>query len=345
MQAVLVQSPNEWDVSEVPVPQYGPDDVLVKVKYAGICHTDLEVLKGGIDEPYIKYPIIPGHEWVGIVEKCGDSVKRFHPGDTVVVEGIIRCNHCYYCNTGRTNLCNNVKSIGYTHNGAFTEYVSAPQHVVHSLPSNVPLEIATLVEPTSVVLYALERANIGLAKTVAVVGPGPIGLLAVAMLKFYQPKEIILIGTKGDDERLAIGRRIGATRTVNINEEEPYEAVQKLTNGFGVDHVFECAGQEKAVELAFKIYARGGTVGIVGFMGGGQKVYLSTDDMMLKNLRLSATYASTTKAWVEAIRLLATGMVDVSPIITHTYQLREARKALESVIARKKGVIKVLLKM
>jgi 2-desacetyl-2-hydroxyethyl bacteriochlorophyllide A dehydrogenase len=344
MQALLVKSPNNWDVTEIPVPEIGPDEVLIKVKFAGICHTDLEVLDGSVPQDWVKYPIVPGHEWSGVVEECGDNVKRFRRGDRVVAEEIVRCCQCKYCLEGRTNLClntNNNSNLGYTRNGAFAEYISVPQHIVHRLPDSMPLEIGALVEPTSVAVYALRRARTEPGKTVVVVGPGPIGLLTVAMLTFYHPKELVLVGTR--DDRLAVGRRLGATSTINIKSEDPRHSLQKIVGDSGVDYVFECAGNKDGVELAFDLCRRGGVVSLMGIMGGGQKVSLSTDDMMFKDMYVSATYAWDAEAWARSIEFLSMGVIDVSPVITHKFDLQEARACIETVLTKKDGVIKALL--
>ncbi len=344
MQALLLQSPNNWAITEIPVPEIGPDEVLIKVKFAGICHTDLEILDGRIDQAYIKYPIVPGHEWSGVVEECGNNVNRFRHGDRVVAEQVVRCCYCRNCLEGRTNLCLNTydnANLGFTHNGAFAEYISVPQHIVHRLPDSMPLEIGALVEPTAVVIYALRRARIEPGKTVVVVGPGPIGLLTVAMLNFYHPKEVVLVGTR--DDRLAVGSRLGATRTININSEDPRHFVQKITGDFGVDHVFECAGNKDGVELSFDLCRRGGVVSLMGIMGGGQKVSLSTDDMMFKDMYVSATYAWDAESWTRGIEYLSMGVIDVSPAITHKFDLQEARAGIETVLSKKDGVIKALL--
>ncbi len=344
MRALVVKGPNNWDLDEIPVPEIGPDEVLIKVKFAGICNTDLEVLDGRAPQIWVKYPIVPGHEWSGVVEKCGSKVTRFKPGDRVVAEGVVRCGHCSYCLEGRTNLCvrSNVDSnLGFSHNGAFAEFISLPQHIVHRLPDSMPLEIGALVEPTAVALYAIRRSRIEPGKTTVVVGPGPIGLLAVAMLNFYQPREIILVGTR--DDRLEVGRKLGATRTINIKSEDPRRVVREITGDLGADHVFECAGKKDGVELSFDLCRLGGVVSLAGIIGGGQKLSLSTDDMMSKDMIISATLAYDAETWARSIEFLSTGSMDASPVITHKFDFRDAHAGIETVLSRKDGVIKALL--
>ncbi len=342
MKALMVESPNNWGLADIPVPEVGPDEVLIKVKFTGICHTDLEILDGRVPQAWVKYPIVPGHEWSGVVAECGKNVTRFKAGDRVVAEEMVRCCYCRNCVAGRTNLCANLydnRNLGYSHNGAYAEYICVPHHIVHRLPDNMSLEFGALVEPTAVAIYSLRRSRIEPGKTVAVVGPGPIGLLIVAMLNFYRPKELVLIGTR--DSRLEVGKKLGATRTINIKSEDPRSKEPSLD--FGYDYVFECAGNKDGVELSFDLCRSGGVVSLMGIIGGGQKVNLSTDDMMSKDMIVSATFGWEAESWTRAIEYLSMGVIDVSPVITHKFDLRDAHACIDTVLNKKDGVIKALL--
>ena len=189
--------------------------MLVRSRLAGLCRTDLEVLEGELDRRWVTYPCIPGHEWSGVVEAVGESVADLAPGDRVVCEGFCYCGVCRRCRAGETNLCERYDQLGFTRGGGYGELVVAPRRVVHALPENVPLDSAVLIEPASVVLKGLERAQLRPGETIGVVGVGTLGALTLVLARLYAPAAIVAYGVR--EAELELARRLGATETVDVS--------------------------------------------------------------------------------------------------------------------------------
>src|SRR5439155_659229 len=229
----------------------GAVEVLVGVGAAGIRGSDVEVLEGRRPAPYVRYPIIPGHEWAGTVEAVGPGVENIDVGAAVVAEGFRACGDCARCREGLTNLCEvDYAETGFTHAGAFADFVCVPAQLVHQLPKGSDLAAAALLEPAACVAQGLLEVDLRPGLSVAVVGSGTLGLLAVALLRRVSPRRLALVGTR--PPRLALGVAIGATETWNVREGEHPEP------GF-FDLVFEAAGTPDAARSAVALARRGGT--------------------------------------------------------------------------------------
>lgn len=245
----MIHEPEHYSVVDVPVSEPGEGEVLVRSMYAGICGTDVELAKGMVRADAVNYPCIPGHEWSGIVEKIGPGVKGLKPGDRVVSEGVQHCGHCRFCRQGQTNLCENMKELGFTKPGGLSEYVVTNAMMVHRLPDNFPLDMAALIEPTAVVTRGVWRAKPKPGEIVAVIGPGTVGLLAVMISKLFTPRKIILIGVT--DETLELGLSLGATDIVNLTKEDAAAEVSELTAGYGCGYSHRMRGQEQRSRYGF----------------------------------------------------------------------------------------------
>jgi threonine dehydrogenase-like Zn-dependent dehydrogenase len=210
MRAVVVERPGGAALREVPTPEPGPDDVLVRVGAAGICGSDVELLDGRRPAGYVRYPIIPGHEWSGTVAEVGAGVAAIEPGMKVVAEGFRSCGACARCGEGRTNLCDTeYAETGFTHAGAFADYVCVPARLIHRLPPDADLAAAALLEPAACVAQGLLEVDVRPGASVAVVGSGTLGLLAVCLLRRYSPARLALVGRRA--LRLELGATLGAT--------------------------------------------------------------------------------------------------------------------------------------
>src|SRR4029450_7612670 len=223
MMAVVVERPNEVRYREVEAPALGVDDVLVESHEAGLCRTDIEMMTGVFTDPrWVRFPVIPGHEWAGTVVEVGANVESVHVGDRVVCEGFIVCHRCRRCRPGETQWCERIEALGFTRPGGYAELVAVPERVVHRLPEHVSFEAGVLVEPASVVLRGLEKARPGLGESVGVIGIGTLGALAISLLRLQSPSRIVAY--RGRGEGLELARRLGATEVVLAEDDAQAEA-------------------------------------------------------------------------------------------------------------------------
>ena len=332
MRAVVVERPGAATLQRVPRPEPGPGEVLVRVGAAGICGSDVEVLEGRRPARYVRYPIIPGHEWAGMVAAVGRGVENVDEGDAVVAEGFRACGDCARCREGRTNLCAaEYAETGFTHAGAFADFLCVPARLVHRLPPETDLAAAAVLEPAACVAQGLLETDLRPGLTVAVVGSGTLGLLAVALLSQISPARLALVGTRAP--RLALGMAMGATETWNVRQDE-YPAP-------GFDLVFEAAGTPAGARTAIELARRGGTVVLEGISGepGG----IDADAVVLGHLRVQGIYGASRNAWRWVTELFADGLLDTKPLVTHSFPLEQHDAAFTTLSERSGNALKVLL--
>jgi 2-desacetyl-2-hydroxyethyl bacteriochlorophyllide A dehydrogenase len=326
----VIERPNEAAYREVESPVCGPEDVVVASRSAGVCRTDLEVLRGELDPRWVRYPCIPGHEWSGVVAEVGERVEGFAPGDRVVCEGMIPCHRCARCRAGETNLCERYDQLGFTRGGGYGELVRAPQHVVHLLPDEVGFDAAVLIEPASVVLVGLERGRLAAGESLAVVGVGTLGSLAVRLGRLLGAGEITAFGIR--DEELQLALLLGADRALQPDDAEP-----------GYDVVVETAGAVAAFDLATRLPREGGRAVLLGIAGEGRTAELPPDRIVLRGIELIGSVGYTSAAWTRVLRFLGSGGLDLGPIVTHRFPVSEFRQAFELLDHRDGIVGKVVL--
>lgn len=342
MRAVVISAPGEAGLTEIAKPRLGPEEVLVRSVAAGICGSDVEVYQGTRPEAYIRYPVVPGHEWAGVVSEVGERVRGIESGDKVVSEGFVYCGSCVNCHNGLTNLCEaGYNEVGFTRPGGFAEYVAVPARLVHRLQDDADLSQAALLEPTAVVADSFLRALPRPGDAVVVIGDGAIGQLAVHLARLHSPVAVMLVGSR--DDRLALGRKMGATHTVNYHRDNPECLVRELTQGRGADLVFEGAGKAQAVEQAFALAHRSGAVALQGIAGGGASLRLDPDLFALKHLTVLGTFGANSAAWTHAVQLFSAGLLDLEPLITQRYGLHDYQAALDTLVSKQPGTLKVLV--
>jgi len=336
VRAVVIERPGEVALREVDTPVCGPDDVLVRSRLAGVCRTDLELATGALTDPkLVRFPCIPGHEWVGSVEATGALVTDLSPGDRVVCEGMIPCNRCRPCRTGRTQLCENYDQIGFSRAGGCGELVVAPRRVVHRLPDAISDDAAVLIEPAACVWRALERAAPRPGERVGVVGIGTLGSLTLTLARLLSPGALVAYGLRADELELA--RQLGANG--GIDASAPLDDVYSGE----LDVVVETAGAPAAVELATRIVRPGGRVVLLGIAGEGRQLQLPSDRFVLGDIEVIGSFSYTTAAWAGVMRLLERGLVDLAPLVTHRFPLESFADAL-ALLERPSGtVVKIVL--
>ena len=268
MKALIVEDINAIALKEVEIPPLKPDEILVKVVYAGVCGTDLAIFSGEtsfVKEGLIKYPARIGHEWSGTVANIGAKVTKFKAGDRVVSDNAITCRECEACKSGNMAGCSNMKCVGTINcwDGSFAEYIIIPECHLHQLPDTISLKTAALIEPISIALGGTNKRKIDIETTVVIIGTGPIGLAAVALAKNAGAKSVIIIGRT--TSKLDIALQVGASAVVNTSEKDAIKAVLELTNNHGADFIIETSGAKETIQLAIDIAAERGTISLIGF--------------------------------------------------------------------------------
>jgi L-iditol 2-dehydrogenase len=342
MKALVLKDYRRLSVEEVPVPEIGPDDVLVRVRACGICGSDVHGFDGSTGRR--RPPIIMGHEAAGEIAKTGIGVTRWKAGDRVTLDSTIYCGRCWHCLRGEFNLCDERRVIGvsceeYRRDGAFAEYVSVPERILYRLPDGLPFEQAAMAEAVSVAAHAVRNAKLEPGSAVAVVGTGMIGLLVVQVLKSAGCSQVIAVDL--DDGRLELARRLGATNAINSGSLSPVPAIQRLTGGRGADTVFEVVGLSSTLGTAIECVRKGGRVVLVGNLQA--KAELPLQAVVTREVSLIGSCASSGE-YPESLELIASGKVNVSRFISATPPLDEAPAWFDRLYAGEKGLMKVVLK-
>jgi L-iditol 2-dehydrogenase len=322
---------------EVPEPAVRPGHVVLDVAAAGICGTDVHIMK---DEYRSEPPVTLGHEVAGTVAALGDDVEGWHVGQRVVSETYFSvCGRCEYCRTGRPNLCARRRSIGSFEPGGFAQRVLVPSTNLHALPDGLGFPEAALVEPLACVVRGmLEQSDVQAGDRVAITGPGPIGLLALLVAKASGARSVML-GTADDGARLELARRLGADAVLAVEATSTLEAAVDGALGGPVDVAIECSGAAPAADLLLRLVRKAGRYVQVGLYG--TPVSLDMDQVCYKELRVSGSFATTPSSWYRALALAGTGAVPLAAVVGSTFALRDWRRAFDAVAARVPG--KVLL--
>lgn len=339
MKAVVKTHPGPGNVElrEAPDPQPGPGQVRIAVTAAGICGTDIHILRGEFPS---RPPVILGHEFSGRVDRLGDGVEGLTPGDPVVaMPAAIWCRRCRYCLTGDVLMCERRRSIGHGVDGAFARYVVVPAEMVHRVPPAVDLQHAALAEPTAVAVHAVfERARVSAGDAVIVSGVGPIGLLVLQVVR-AQGGRVLVAGTSRDGLRLALARRLGAEAVVNVDALDLVATAREWSGGDGVDAAFECAGAPGSLDACLGALRRIGTLVQVGLMG--RRIECDYEQVAMHELLVVGTYGSSLMSWPRALALLSQGLVRADPLISHVLPMTAWEEGFRMTAAQES--IKVLL--
>jgi threonine dehydrogenase-like Zn-dependent dehydrogenase len=306
------------ELREVPIPAIAEDEVLIEVKAAGLCGTDLHIFH---DEfPYWP-PVILGHEFAGVVAAAGRSVSDWHEGDRVVGEPhTLACGKCRLCRTGHRQLCPSKRSPGWGIDGCFARYMRFPEPVLlHRIPETLPFQEAALIEPAANVVHdVLERGTVEPADTVAVVGPGPIGIMASLAAKSAGAKQVFLFGADADEGlRLPTARHYEAIdHAGNAQREDAAAFVLERTEGRGADLVVDASGAEAGIALALKLARKCGRFAAIG-LTGKDGIRFPYDAAMSKALDFFFNMSTSYTSWDRAVHFVATRRIDVRPLLTH----------------------------
>ncbi|MBN2655138.1 MAG: zinc-binding dehydrogenase [Nitrospirae bacterium] len=315
-------SPGKIELRDIPVPTPGRGEVLIKIKAALTCGTDLKAFLRG--HPLIPMPGPFGHEFSGVIAEIGAGVIKFKEGDHVMCVHSAPCGLCQYCKTGSFNLCENIMQTKVL--GAFAEYILIPEHIVKQnlfiKPPSIPFEQAAMMEPLACVVHGASQLRVDKDTTALVIGSGPIGLMHLAVMKMKGAKVIV---TARNEKRLSIAKQLGAD--VCVQPELLRDAINNMTNKLGTDIVIECTGQPEIWERSVDYTRRGGTVMLFGGCKKGTLVSFDTYRLHYDEITLKGAFHFTPADVAHAKELLENGL-DLSSIITGTYQLNDLEKAL-----------------
>jgi L-iditol 2-dehydrogenase len=358
MKAWVLGDPDQLLLRDKPTPVPSRAEVLVRIDAVAICATDLEIIHlgspasilGGL--PFNKN-FTPGHEYVGTVVKLGPDVDEFAVGDRVVVEVHYGCGRCERCRAGMYTSCLNYgmnypghnkghRANGFTTDGGFAEYAVNNVNTLGHAPDNVGDEEATLIVTAGTAMYALDTlGGLVAGQSVAVTGPGAIGLLTVAVAKALGAKPVILTGTR--DARLELGTKLGADHVVNINKENPVEAVKRLTQGKGVHYVVEASGNPNGLNDGMDMVMRGGKICLVGFANA--PVQVDVAKLVRNHISVFGIRGEGRSATHRAAALVAEGRVNAKLIHTHTFGMNDVPTAFRYSRDRIEDAIKVVVKI
>jgi alcohol dehydrogenase/L-iditol 2-dehydrogenase len=320
------------EIREVAEPGIGPDQVLLEVRAVGVCGSDIHMWREHQSWP-IKLPLVLGHEFAGVVAEVGDQVTGFQPGDRVTCEtAAVVCGQCVFCLSGNYNLCPGRQGYGALADGAFTRYVAARPDILHRLPDQVSFEHAALTEPICVAYNALvEKTTIKPGDLVVIQGPGPIGIMALQVARLCGAGTLVILGTDADSHRLAVAAELGADHTININHQDPLELIHSLGDGFGADVVVDCTGVSGALRQSLALVRPNGQITKIGW--GPQPLDFSLDPLVGKAATLQGSFSHTFPTWERVLRLLATGQINLGPVIGGVYPLSRWHEAFSRMEA------------
>ena len=318
-------------IKEMPLPSLSPNDVLIRVKSVGICGTDIAIYKGTYKKPL---PLILGHEFSGVIEKVGDSVRNLTEGMRVTSEINITCGHCYYCTHGMKTHCINRRAIGISRDGAMAEYIVVPAENVHEIPDMLSFDEATFVEPLAAAIETFEMAPLDESSNVVVYGSGKMGLLILQVAKYLGAKKVIVIGRT--QWKLDLAKKLGADVVINSKHENVIPRVLEECNGVGCDYLIEATGNPNVLKECFKLVRARGVISLKSTHGIDTEINIT--DIVVRELRIQGSRCGPFKP---AIKLLSEKKVIVTPLISKIYPLDKVTEAFKSAMSSE--TIKVIL--
>lgn len=337
MLAVIKDRPGPgFILKEVATPEPTDDEVLIKVKSVGICGSDIPIFKG-IRE--VNLPLIPGHEFSGVIMQKGKNVSKFEEGESVVPGLVVHCGECDYCKQGLESLCDHIYEIGIHVDGAFAEYVVVPEKTLHRLPEKMSFNQGASIDPIASAYRVVRKAVITSRDVVAIFGPGPIGLYALQIAKAEGAFKIAVIGAMGDEQRLDLAKKLGADVIINGQTEDPVRAVREFTNGEMADVVIEATGAPNVIEPCLYSLRKNGRLGLAGIFH--QPVAVPLGDIVRREFNIRGSICYTWNDFQACIDLVSSGRVAIEPLITHEFRLKDMTEALKMAYNRES--IKIIL--
>ncbi len=342
MRAVQISGPDQVEMIDVPIPSPEPNEVLVRSYAVSLDGSDADLYRGTRPEGFYHYPIIPGHAWAGEVVALGSLVDGIAVGNKVVSESLLYCGKCRNCSRNETDLCEKgYNELGFTRPGGLAEYTTVPAQVVHVLPSTTPFDEATLLASSAVVAHAFLHARLLPGDSVAIVGDDTISLLAVQIAHLFSPTSIVMIGFR--EERLALGRTLGATHTINASRDDSQVLVRSLSRGRGADLTFEGTAHAQAAVEAMLLVRRGGTVLLTGTIGSNALLSVESDIFVRNQLNVFGVFGANAASWNYVLRLYRVGLLNLAPLISQRFPLDEYQDALAMLTSRQGQMLRLVV--
>jgi len=322
-------------LDDVAVPEYGHNDVLIKIKKTAICGTDIHIYNWDEwSQKTIPVPMTIGHEFVGVIEAIGQEVNGFEIGDRVSGEGHITCGHCRNCRAGRRHLCRNTVGVGVDRTGAFAEYLCIPAVNAFKLPHDISDDMAAIFDPFGNAVHtALSFDLVG--EDVLITGAGPIGIMAAAICKHVGARYVVI--TDVNNYRLDLAKKMGATRAVNVSNTDLSDVMTELGMTEGFDVALEMSGVPSAVQSMLKMMNNGGKIAMLGIPPSDMAI--DWNQVIFKGLQIKGIYGREMfETWYKMVSLLQSGL-DISPIITHHFSIDDFQKGFNIMGSGKSGKI------
>ena len=321
MISAQITSPLKSAVQDAAIPEIKANEVLIEVKSAGICGTDLHIWHGSY--ALANYPVIPGHEFSGVVVGVGDAVRNVGVGERVTADPNVPCYSCFFCQRKQFNQCLHLEAVGVTRDGAFARYVKAPESSIFKI-GDIPFAEAALIEPLACVVWGLKQVQIQAGSSMLIFGAGPMGILMMQTVKAAGASFVVMVDR--EESRLELAKNLGASVTMTADEFNTHEAEQLSPYGF--DIVADATGVPKVIENSIQFVRAGGTLWVFGVAPEGSKVALPPDEIFRRDLKVIGSFAIN-KTFSEAVALVQHGAVDLKPLISHQLPLEKFEEALE----------------
>ena len=332
MRAAVLEDARRFVLRNVPEPVPDKDEAVLKVRYCGICGSDLHMYKHGLKGRIL------GHEVSGDIVKLGSDVEEWRVGDRVTIDPHTICYDCYWCKIGKTELCEKTSVTGVNYDGGFATYVKVKSHQLHKLPDDLTYEQGALIEPLSVVLHGVRLSEIKVGDTAAVLGLGPLGQFAARLAKASGAKAVY--ATDINESRMDLARNV-VDEVINSNEVDSTERILELTNDVGPDIVFECSGNGAAAQQSITLPKKGGTTVFIGICFDSIEV-LPFQDLVFKQLTIKGSFHSSPRDFVQAIDIVKSKTIEVDSIITLKIPLEDiGEKGFEATLKAEGGKILV----
>nr|WP_297459558.1 L-threonine 3-dehydrogenase [uncultured Halomonas sp.] len=332
--AKLKPEPGIW-MTDVPVPEIGHNDVLIKIHRTAICGTDMHIHQWDEwSQKTVPVPMVTGHEYAGEVVAIGEEVSGYQIGDRVSGEGHVTCGHCRNCRAGRTHLCRNSVGVGVNRPGAFAEYMTLPAFNLFKLPDEIPFELAAIFDPFGNAVHTALSFDV-VGEDVLITGAGPIGIMAAAVVRHIGARHVVI--TDVNDYRLALAEKMGATRTVNVSRERLQDVMADLHMGEGFDVVLEMSGVASAVSEMLDVINHGGKIAMLGIPP--KEMAIDWTKVIFKGLTIKGIYGREMfETWYKMASLIQSGL-DLSPIITHRFKIDDFEKGFEVMGSGQSGKV------
>ena len=338
MRALVKQhsTPGLW-LEEVPLPEVGIDDVLIRVLKNSICGTDVHIYNWDAwAQKTIPVPMVVGHEFVGRIEQVGSHVHDFHPGEIVSGEGHVVCGRCRNCLAGRRHLCAHTRGVGVNRPGAFAEYLSIPETNVWHCDPHIPLEVLSCFDPLGNAVHTALSFDV-LGEDVLITGAGPIGCMAAAVVKQAGARYVVV--TDVNPYRLDLARKLGATRVVDVSQESLADVQHELGMKEGFDVGLEMSGNGRAFKEMIASMCHGGKIALLGIGIHGEAGAIDWDAVVFNGLTIKGIYGREMyETWYKMTAMIQSGL-DVSPIITHRFPYERYQEGFELMRSGKSGKI------